>query len=182
VCINAFDSDSRAEVKRVFNLAEAAGARVAVSRHWAEGGEGAGEFAQTVIDACEEQTNFKYLYESQQPLRSRIELIAKQVYGAGEVRYAEAAAAKAKRIEDDPACAQLSVCMVKTHLSLTDNPNIKGAPKGWPLFIRDILIFSGAGLVAPVAGNISLMPGSASDPAYRRIDVDVDSGQIEGLF
>jgi formate--tetrahydrofolate ligase len=182
VCVNAFDTDSKAEMKLVCNLAEAAGARVAVSRHWAEGGEGAKEFAQTVIDACEEQTNFRYLYELHQPLRSRIELIAKQVYGAGEVRYAEAASAKARQIENDPACSQLGVCMVKTHLSLTDNPNIKGAPKGWPLFVRDILIFSGAGLVVPVAGNISLMPGTASDPAYRRIDVDVESGQIEGLF
>jgi formate--tetrahydrofolate ligase len=182
VCINAFNTDSKAEMKLVCKLAEAVGARVAVSRHWAEGGEGAREFAQTVIDACEEPVNFRYLYEPRQSLRARIELIAKQVYGAGEVRYAEAAAAKAERIENDPSCAQLGVCMVKTHLSLTDNPNIKGAPKGWPLFVRDILIFNGAGLVVPVAGNISLMPGTASDPAYRRIDVDVESGQIEGLF
>ena len=85
-------------------------------------------------------------------------------------------------MEDDPDISRLGTCMVKTHLSLSDNPNLKGVPQGWKLFIRDILTYKGAGFVVPVAGAIKLMPGTASDPAYRRIDVDVESGKVKGLF
>jgi formate--tetrahydrofolate ligase len=85
-------------------------------------------------------------------------------------------------MEDDPEIAKLGTCMVKTHLSLSDNPNLKGVPKGWKLHVRDILIYKGAGFVVPVAGAIKLMPGTASDPAYRRVDVDVNTGKVKGLF
>ena len=182
VCINAFHTDTKAEINLVRRLAEAAGARVALSNHWAKGGIGAVELAEAVVEACQEKTSFKFLYQLDQPLTQRIELIAKEVYGAGRVDYSTLAQDKIKQIEQDPHLARLATCMVKTHLSLTDNPEIKGAPSGWPLFVRDILIFNGAGLVVPVAGNISLMPGTASDPAYRRIDVDVQSGRVNGLF
>ncbi|MBU4186512.1 MAG: formate--tetrahydrofolate ligase, partial [Proteobacteria bacterium] len=90
--------------------------------------------------------------------------------------------AKAKRIEQDPELSKLGTCMVKTHLSLSHDPNIKGVPNGWTLPVRDILTYKGAGFVVPVAGAISLMPGTASDPAYRRIDVDVETGKVKGLF
>ena len=182
VCINAFSGDSKEEIKLVRRLAEAAGAKVALSRHWAKGGSGAVEFAEAVIEACEEKTDFKFLYDLKTPLQDRIALIARQVYGAGSVEYTAEALGKIKKIEADPSLSKLATCMVKTHLSLTDDPNIKGAPQGWPLHVRDVLIFGGAGLVVPVAGNISLMPGTASDPAYRRIDVDVKTGQVKGLF
>ena len=85
-------------------------------------------------------------------------------------------------MEEDPEISKLGTCMVKTHLSLTDNPNLKGVPKGWKLHIRDILTYRGAGFVVPVAGAIKLMPGTASDPAYRRVDVDVETGKVKGLF
>ncbi len=182
VCINAFHTDTKAEINLVRRLAQAAGAKVALSNHWAKGGEGAVELAEAVVEACEEKTSFKFLYSLDQPLTQRIELIAKEVYGAGRVDYAQAALDRIKQIESDPKLARMATCMVKTHLSLTDNPNIKGAPTGWPLFVRDILIFGGAELIVPVAGNISLMPGTASNPAYRRIDVDVNTGQVKGLF
>lgn len=182
VCINAFYSDTNNEINSVRRIAEAAGARVALSRHWEKGGDGALEFADAVIDACNEKNGFKFLYELDTPLRQRIALIAKDVYGADGVEYTPEAEAKAKKMEADPEIAKLGTCMVKTHLSLTDNPTIKGVPKGWKLHIRDILTFKGAGFVVPVAGAITLMPGTSSDPAFRRVDVDVESGKVKGLF
>jgi formate--tetrahydrofolate ligase len=182
VCINAFYTDTENEIKAVKRICEAAGARVAVSKHWQYGGEGALELADAVVDACNEPNNFKFLYELETPLRTRIELIAKQVYGADGVEYSPDALAKANKIEADPEMSKLGTCMVKTHLSLSDNPNLKGVPKGWKLFVRDILIYKGAGFVVPVAGSVTLMPGTASDPAYRRIDVDTETGRVKGLF
>jgi len=182
VCINAFYTDTEAEIKTVKRLTEAAGARVAVSRHWQFGGEGALELADAVIDACNEPNNFRFLYEPTTPLRERIVVIAKEVYGADDVEFSPDALSKAKRIEEDPETAKLGICMVKTHLSLSDNPNLKGVPKGWKLFVRDILTYKGAGFVVPVAGAIKLMPGTSSDPAYRRVDVDVNTGKVKGLF
>jgi len=182
VCINAFYTDTDNEIKAVRRLAEAAGARVALSRHWEKGGDGALEFADAVIDACNEKNDFKFLYELSTPLRQRIDLIAKEVYGADGVDYSPEAETKAKKMEADPEMAKMGVCMVKTHLSLTDNPNLKGVPKGWRLKIRDILTYKGAGFVVPVAGTITLMPGTSSDPAYRRVDVDVETGKVKGVF
>ena len=182
VCINAFFTDTDNEIGAVRRLAEEAGARVALSRHWQYGGEGALELADAVIDACSEPNNFKFLYDLSTPLRQRIELIAKEVYGADGVEFSPDALAKARKMEDDPDISGLGTCMVKTHLSLSDNPNLKGVPKGWKLFVRDILSYKGAGFVVPVAGAIKLMPGTASDPAYRRVDVDVESGRVKGLF
>ncbi|MFO0753694.1 MAG: formate--tetrahydrofolate ligase [Thermodesulfovibrionales bacterium] len=182
VCINAFYTDTEDEIKAVKRIAEAAGARVALSKHWQYGGEGALELADAVVDACNEPNDFKFLYELDTPLRKRIELIATEVYGADGVDYSADALAKAKKMEADPATAKLGTCMVKTHLSLSDNPSLKGVPKGWRLFIRDILTYQGAGFVVPVAGAITLMPGTASDPAYRRVDVDVETGKVKGLF
>lgn len=182
VCINAFYTDTDNEIKAVRRIAEAAGARVALSKHWQYGGEGALELADAVVDACNEPNDFKFLYELDTPLRKRIELIATEVYGADGVDYSAEALNKAKKMEADPEIAKLGTCMVKTHLSLTDNPNLKGVPKGWRLHIRDILTYKGAGFVVPVAGAIKLMPGTASDPAYRRVDVDVETGKVKGLF
>ena len=182
VCINAFYTDTDNEINAVRRICEAAGARVALSRHWQYGGEGAVELAEAVVDACNEPNDFKLLYELDTPLRKRIELIATEVYGADGVEYSPDALAKAKRMEADPETAKLGTCMVKTHLSLSDNPALKGVPKGWKLFIRDILTYKGAGFVVPVAGTITLMPGTASDPAYRRVDVDTETGKVKGVF
>ncbi|MBI4654356.1 MAG: formate--tetrahydrofolate ligase [Nitrospirae bacterium] len=182
VCINAFYTDTENEIKMVRRIAELAGARVALSKHWQYGGEGALELADAVVDACNEPNNFKFLYELSTPIRKRIELIATEVYGADGVDYSVETLAKAKKMEEDPETSKLGICMVKTHLSLTDNPNIKGVPKGWKLHVRDILTFKGAGFVVPVAGAVKLMPGTASDPAYRRVDVDVNTGKVKGLF
>jgi formyltetrahydrofolate synthetase len=182
VCINAFYTDTDNEIKKVRELAEAAGARVALSRHWEKGGDGALEFADAVVDACEEPNDFKLLYELDLPIKDRIERVAKEVYGADGVDFSPEAAAKMARIQANPETAKLGLCMVKTHLSLSDNPTLKGVPKGWTLKIRDILTYGGAGFIVPVAGTISLMPGTASNPAFRRVDVDVETGKVKGLF
>jgi formyltetrahydrofolate synthetase len=182
VCINAFHTDTENEIKLTRKMCEAAGARVAVSKHWQYGGEGALEFADAVVDACNEKVNFKFLYELDTPLGKRVELIAKEVYGADGVSYAPEAEAKLKKFEADPKFNDYTTMMVKTHLSLTHDPAQKGVPKGWTLPIRDFLTYGGARFICPVAGNISLMPGTGSDPAYRRVDVDVKTGKVKGLF
>ncbi|OHD26611.1 MAG: formate--tetrahydrofolate ligase [Spirochaetes bacterium RBG_16_67_19] len=182
VCINHFYTDTQEEVDLIRKQAEAAGARVALSKHWEKGGEGARELAEAVLEACEEKHHFKFLYEDAFPLRQRVERIAKEVYGADGVTFSPEAEAKAKNIEKDPELSKLGTCMVKTHLSLSHDPAIKGRPKGWTLPIRDILLYKGAGFAVPVAGAIKLLPGTASDPAFRNIDVNVKTGKVQGLF
>ncbi len=182
VCVNSFYADTEAEIELVRKIAEQNGALAAVSQHWMKGGEGSIELAEAVIAACEEQSNFKFLYELETPLRKRIELIAKEVYGANGVTYTDGALEKAKALEADPQANELGTCMVKTHLSLSHDPDVKGRPRDWELPIRDVMVYKGAGFIVPVAGAIKLMPGTASDPAFRRIDVDVNTGKVEGLF
>lgn len=182
VCINSFHTDTKDEIAMIKRLVEKEGARVAVSEHWAKGGEGALELADAVIDACEEKSQFHFLYPIELPLRQRVEVIARSVYGADGVMWTPEAEAKAKRFEADPDKKDYYTMMVKTHLSLSHNPDLKGVPKGWTLPVRDVLIFSGAKFLCPVTGAISLMPGTSSDPAFRRIDVDVKTGRVTGLF
>jgi len=182
VCINAFHTDTKDEIAAVRRAAEAAGARCALSEHWAKGGDGALELADAVIDACKDQVNFKYLYPVEMPLRQRVDLIAREVYGADGVAWTPEAEAKAKAFEENPAYKDFATMMVKTHLSLSADPTLKGVPKGWVLPVRDVLIFAGAKFLCPMTGTISLMPGTSSDPAYRRIDVDTETGKVNGLF
>ena len=182
VCINCFSTDTKAELDLVRKAVEAAGARCAVSEHWAKGGEGALELADMVIEACEEENEFKFLYPNEMKLRQRVEKIAKTVYGADGVSWSPEATEKAKMLESNPQYDDYSTMMVKTHLSLTHDATLKGVPKGWTLPIRDVLIYSGAKFLCPMAGTISLMPGTASDPALRRVDVDTKTGKVSGLF
>ena len=181
VCINSFPTDTKEEIAIIRKAAEAAGARCAVSTHYANGGAGALELADAVKDACKEKNNFKFLYPNEMKLRDRVNQIAKVVYGADGVSWTAAAADKAKAFEADPKYNEYATMMVKTHLSLTHDPNLKGVPKGWTLPIRDILIYSGAKFLCPMAGDISLMPATGSDPAFRKVDVDVKTGKIHGL-
>ena len=182
VCINRFHTDTDAEVAMVRKAAEAAGARCAVSTHWADGGDGALELADAVKEACEDVSDFKFLYPKEMKLRERVEKIAKVVYGADGVAWTPDAEAKAKTFESDSKYDDYTTMMVKTHLSLTHDPTLKGVPKGWVLPIRDVLIYSGAQFLCPCAGTISLMPGTSSDPAFRRIDLDTKTGKVQGLF
>jgi len=182
VCVNRFYTDTDAEVAIVKKAAEAAGARCAESKHWELGGEGALELADAVIEACNDENDFKFLYPLEMKLRDRVETIAKEVYGANGVAWSPEATAKAKMLESDPKYADYATMMVKTHLSLSHDPTKKGVPTDWTLPIRDVLIYSGAKFLCPCAGTISLMPGTGSNPAFRRIDVDTETGAVSGLF
>lgn len=182
VCINSFHTDTKEEIAMVRKAAEAAGARCALSEHWLKGGDGALELADAVKEACEEKNDFKFLYPMEMKLRERVDKIAKVVYGADGVAWSPDAEAKAKKFEADSKYDDYATMMVKTHLSLTHDPAIKGTPKGWSLPIRDILIYSGSKFLCPCAGAISLMPGTSSDPAFRRVDVDTKTGKVQGLF
>jgi len=182
VCINGFYTDTKDEIAMVRKAAEDAGARVALSTHWADGGDGALEFADVVKEACEEESKFKFLYPLEMKLRDRVDKIAKVVYGADGVAWTPEAEAKAKMLEADSKYDDYATMMVKTHLSLTHDPVVKGVPKGWTLPIRDVLIYSGAKFLCPCAGAISLMPGTSSDPAFRRVDVDTATGKVQGIF
>ena len=182
VCINAFHMDTKKEIALVRKYAEKAGARCAVSTHWADGGDGAVEFAEAVKEACAEKSKFKFLYPLKTKLRARVKKVAQVVYGADDVSWTPEAEAKAKMLENDPQYDDYATMMVKTHLSLSHDPDRKGVPKKWTLPIRDVLIYSGAKFLCPCAGTISLMPGTSSDPAFRRVDVDPKTGKVKGLF
>jgi formate--tetrahydrofolate ligase len=182
VCINCFHTDTKDELALVRKAVEAEGARCAASEHWAKGGDGALVLADAVLDACQEEVNFRYLYPVEMQLRDRVELIAKEVYGADGVAWLPEAEAKSKQLEADPKFADYATMMVKTHLSLSHDPALKGVPEGWVLPIRDVLVYSGAKFLCPCAGTISLMPGTSSNPGFRRVDVDVKTAKVTGLF
>lgn len=182
VCINKFYTDTDEEIALIKKLCAEKNIRCALSEHWQYGGEGAKELAELVIEACEEPVELKYLYPIEMPLRERVEIIAKEIYGADGVDWSPLALEKAERFEKDPNFADYSTMMVKTHLSLTHEPALKGVPTNWRLPIKDILVYGGAKFLCPMAGSITMMPGTGSDPGYRRIDVDVTNGKVSGLF
>ncbi|MFA7178938.1 MAG: formate--tetrahydrofolate ligase, partial [Dehalococcoidales bacterium] len=149
VCINRFYTDTEEEIKLVKRVAERAGARAAVSEHWLKGGDGALELADAVVDACKEENDFKLLYDGAEPITERIEKIAAEVYGATGVTFTPEAMSKIERLEKDEAMRNYPVCMVKTHLSLSHDPQVKGRPVDWVLPVSDILTYGGAGFIVP---------------------------------
>ena len=181
VCINCFSSDTKAEIAMVKKAAESAGVRCAVSNHWAKGGEGALDLADAVIEACDKKNDFRFLYPLEMKLRQRVDKIAKEIYGADGVSWTAEAEAKAKEIEADARYDDYSTVMVKTQFSLSHESSWKGVPQGWTLPIRDVLIYTGAKFICPVSGDISLMPGTGSNPAFRHVDVDTNTGRVIGL-
>ena len=182
VCLNAFYTDTPAERELVRTVAEGAGAAFAVSDHWLKGGEGALDLAQAVIRACDAPNDFAYLCDLAEPIRDRIEKQVKEVYGGDGVDFEPLAEEKLAAYQADPATAKLPICIAKTQYSLSHDPELLGRPKGWRLPVKDILLYQGAGLLVPVAGEIKLMPGTSASPAFRRVDVDVETGKVRGLF
>ena len=182
VCLNAFYTDTENERRLVREVVEKAGARFAVSDHWLKGGEGALELAETVIAACDDPNEFEFLCDLNEPLKDRIEKQVKEVYGGDGVDFEPLALEKLARFQADPEIARLPICIAKTQYSLSHDPKLLGRPKGWRMPVKDVLIYRGAGLVVPVAGEIKLMPGTSASPAYRRIDVDTATGRVSGLF
>ena len=182
VCINSFHTDTEDEHSLIKEIARKQGARCEVSYHWLKGGEGAINLAKAVVDAANEKNNFSYLYDHKLPIKERVETIAHEIYNANKVDWSSKALKKVNELEKCCDCKNMGICMVKTHLSTTHDPTIKGAITGWTLPIRDLLIYKGAGFIVPVSGDIKLMPGTGSNPGFRKIDVDTQTGKITGLF
>ncbi|RKT86310.1 formate--tetrahydrofolate ligase [Saccharopolyspora antimicrobica] len=179
VAINAFPTDYHSEHEAIREIAEAEGARVAVSNHYVDGGKGAVELAEAVVAAAEEPSGFQLLYPDSADLRSKIETVATKVYGADGVSYLPAAARSLDAYEAN-GYGNLPVCIAKTHLSLSSDPTLLGAPTGWTLPVREVRASVGAGFIYPICGEMRTMPGLGSHPAAESIDID-EHGQITGL-
>jgi formate--tetrahydrofolate ligase len=179
VAINAFPTDHASEHQAIRDIAAELGARAAVCTHFADGGRGAVELATAVAEAAAEPSQFQFLYPDSASLREKIEIVATQVYGAAQVDYSPLAAKQLDTYER-AGFGQLPVCIAKTHLSISSDPALKGAPTGWTLPVREVRASAGAGFVYPICGEIRTMPGLGSSPAATRINLDAD-GQIQGL-
>jgi formyltetrahydrofolate synthetase len=181
VAVNRFKEDTAAEIAVVCRVALAAGADDAVmTDHWARGGAGAVALAEAVVKACEKPHDFHFLYPLDLSIKEKIELIVREVYGGAGVEYlpeAEAKIAAFTRMGFD----KLPICMAKTHLSLSHDPNLKGVPKGFIVPVRDVRASVGAGFLYPLLGTMSTMPGLPTRPVYYDIDIDVETGRIVGL-
>ncbi len=182
VAVNSFATDTKAEVELVRKAAIEAGAEDAVvSTHWMDGGEGAAKLGEAVIKASEKPSNFKFLYPLDIPIKEKIEIICKEIYGADGVDYLPEAEKKIElynRLGFD----NLPLCMAKTHLSLSHDPKLKGVPKGFRVPIRDIRASVGAGFLYPLLGTMRTMPGLPTRPVFYDVDVDLETGRVVGLF
>ncbi|MDQ3184229.1 MAG: formate--tetrahydrofolate ligase [Actinomycetota bacterium] len=180
VAINAFPTDYESEYDVIRQVAEEMGARVAVCNHFSEGGAGAVELAEAVAEAAEEPSSFQFLYPDSASLREKIEVIATKVYGAKDVEYNPQAARMLDSYENS-GFGGLPLCIAKTHLSISSDPSLKGAPTGWTLPVREVRASVGAGFVYPICGEMRTMPGLSASPAAEDIDID-ENGEIVGLF
>ncbi|MBX7174871.1 MAG: formate--tetrahydrofolate ligase [Pyrinomonadaceae bacterium] len=181
VAINAFETDHAEEIEAIKRIAVEAGALgAAVSRHWAEGGKGAIELAEMTVAAAEEPSEFKFLYDLDQPIAKKIEAIATKIYGAKDVSFTSQAAEQIKDYESN-GFGKLPICMAKTHLSLSHDANLKGAPSGFTLPIREVRASVGAGFIYPICGDMRTMPALPAHPAAEKIDID-ENGNVVGLF
>ncbi len=181
VAINVFSTDTEREIETVHRIALDSGAFAAeVSEVWAKGGDGGRALAETVVRACDEPHHFQFLYPLDLPIKEKIEIIATKIYGAEKVVYENSAEDKIKQFTD-LGWAHLSICMAKTHLSLSHDPKLKGRPRGFTLPIKDIRPSIGAGFLYPLCGEMRTMPGLPSEPAGNRVDIDA-TGKIIGLF
>ena len=182
IAVNSFKTDTPAEVELVRQAALEAGAEDAVvATHWTEGGKGAAKLAEAVVKAAEKPGNFKFLYPLELSIKEKIELICKEIYGADGVDYLPEAEAKIElytRLGFD----KLPLCMAKTHLSLSHDPNLKGVPKGFRVPIRDIRASVGAGFLYPLLGEMRTMPGLPTRPVFYDVDLDLETGRVVGLF
>jgi formate--tetrahydrofolate ligase len=179
VAINAFPTDHASEHQVIREIAESVGARVAVTTHFADGGRGAVELARAVEEACNEPTEFRLLYPDDLPLKAKIERVAKAIYGAGSVEYSPVADEQLATYERN-GFGHLPICMAKTHLSISGDPTLRGAPTGHTLSVREVRASVGAGFVYPICGDMRTMPGLGKQPAAAIIDL-LENGEIVNL-
>jgi formate--tetrahydrofolate ligase len=180
VAINAFPGDYESEHQVIAEIAQSVGARVAVCRHFGEGGAGAVDLAHEVIAACEEPTAFEFLYSDDATLEEKISTVATKIYGAARVEYSALAREQLKMYELN-GFGHLPVCIAKTHLSISGDPSLKGAPTGHTLTVREVRASVGAGFIYPICGDMRTMPGLGTQPAALSIDIGPD-GKVVGLF
>ncbi len=181
VSINRFASDTEEEIELVKELCNEHCVQAISTNVWAEGGSGAIELAEAVLRITSRtSTPFKPLYDLHLPVEKKIEIISRQIYGAGQIEYSKQAMSDIKRI-NDLGLSHLPICMAKTQKSLSDNPFLLGAPKDYVFYVREVEIAAGAGFLIPIAGEIMRMPGLPAEPSAERIDIDKD-GNIVGLF
>jgi formyltetrahydrofolate synthetase len=181
VAVNRFNTDTDAEIALVRRLAVAAGAEDAVlADNWAEGGAGAEALAEAVVEACNKPSNFHFLYATEASIKQKIECIVREMYGGAGVEYSPEAEKKIE-LYTRQGFDKLPVCMAKTHLSLSHDPALKGAPTGFVVPVRDIRASVGAGFVYPLLGKMSTMPGLSTRPGYYEIDIDTRTGRVVGL-
>jgi formyltetrahydrofolate synthetase len=182
VAVNGFKDDTDAEMEMVREYAVSQGAEDSVvSTHWADGGKGAEMLAEAVVAACEKPSDFEFLYPLDWPIKKKIEHISKEIYGADGVEFEPLAEEQIASYEK-AGFGNLPICMAKTHLSLSHDPNLKGVPKGFAVPVREVRASVGAGFIYPLIGKMSTMPGLATYPAFMDIDVDLETGKIVGLF
>ncbi len=180
IAINAFADDHPEDHQAIFEIAADLGVQCALTSHFTDGGVGAEDLARAVIEATQREVNFEFLYPDDAPLREKIETIATKIYGADGVDYTPAASAALDRYEA-AGWSNLPICIAKTHLSLSSDPTLTGAPTGWRLPVREVRVSVGAGFIYPICGAMRTMPGLGSSPAAFDIDID-DNGEIVGLF
>ncbi len=181
VAINSFPTDSWAEINLIKEKALKAGASDAVlAEHWAKGGEGAVELAEAVVKACEEPNEFSYLYPLNMSITDKINIICRDIYGAGDIEYSPLAAQQIREFEE-AGFGYLPICMAKTHLSISHDPAMKGAPTGYTVPVREVRASVGAGFIYPLLGEMRTMPGLGATPAYLKVDIN-DDGDVVGLF
>jgi formate--tetrahydrofolate ligase len=179
VAINAFPEDHPSEHAAIREIAEEAGVAAAICTHFIDGGRGAVELAEALLDACAAPNDFRFLYPSEMSLRDKIERVATRIYGADGVAYSPVAERQLDAYERF-GFGGLSVCLAKTHLSISSDPSLRGAPTGWMLPVREARASVGAGFIYLVCGEMRTMPGLGSSPAAHRIDID-ENGEIVGL-
>ena len=181
VAVNHFNTDTDAEVSLVIDEALSSGASHAVvTKNWAEGGAGAESLAEAVVAACEEPSEFSFLYPLERSIKEKIETIATQVYGAADVEYSAQADRQIAAFEKS-GFGYLPICMAKTHLSISHDPKLKGAPSGYTLPVREVRASVGAGFIYPILGTMRTMPGLGATPAFMQVDID-ENGSVVGLF
>lgn len=181
VAVNSFKYDTEAEIKLVESMAQQAGAVAVKASHWMDGGAGAVELAEAVMDAAKQTSNFEFLYPLDWSIKQKIETIAAKIYGADGVDYSPEAEAKIELYTRN-GFDKLPICMAKTHLSLSHDPTLKGRPTGWRLPVRDIRASVGAGFLYPLCGKMSTMPGLPTRPVFYDVDLDLNTGKVLGLF
>jgi formate--tetrahydrofolate ligase len=180
VAVNAYPTDHPSEYRVIQETAAELGVRCAVSTHFAAGGAGAVELAEAIAEAADQPTGFRFLYPDDASLREKIETIATRVYGADGVDYSGQAARQLDTYER-AGFGTMPVCMAKSHLSLSSDPSLKGAPSGWTLPVREVRASAGAGFIYPICGEVRTMPGLGTDPAAAHVDID-ENGDTVGLF